>query len=517
MALKFADTAKPMGLFPVAEAEDVELTKKDSTKKSLQAMYDDGELGGNGLPLPIQKDLYLKSSLAGSGDLIWTQRNISELYGVEKVETYPENQMNKNKVFVIENDNPIVIIDPTITTFEELGNLLSGFSGLTIEKVEDPYTSIAYKLTYDSSKSIDVNSGPSTTTGIKCISIKSEGSKKSVAWNGVTEYCGVSYSGIVTLILKGFTAEHTDKVKVFANNVELVTKEYAKTHGGSGGGALSMTKAEWEALDPKPADGTQIIITDDAGEKIITQNFAGTFYIGGYVTSSGKEINFSIPLGIKEKIKSCVCNALKVQVRQNGNYLLGAATGADNVVTIVPSGFWPQEGGVIGVRYSHPEAFPNVVNNDSIGVYCRYDVTVTYENEVAGVVNEDGGIENFLFYHNGEQISWTNPIKCIVEGHVTGDTQYIEFCIPLDKRLRAGQTVTINGLKTNIRQNGKYLVNSYVSGGYDILSNMSVYTCVNGGHFLYVELRTKSGTVPNATNNMECSVQIEAIQMEVKG
>lgn len=79
MALKFGDTAKPMGAFPVAEAVDIEITKSDDSKKSLQAMYDDGELGGGeSLPLPEQADMILVTYENEDGDLNWKQAEISE-------------------------------------------------------------------------------------------------------------------------------------------------------------------------------------------------------------------------------------------------------------------------------------------------------------------------------------------------------------------------------------------------------------------------------------------------------
>ena len=48
MAIKLADTLKPMGDFPAADAVDVEITLLDETKKSIQQAYEDGDLGGGG-------------------------------------------------------------------------------------------------------------------------------------------------------------------------------------------------------------------------------------------------------------------------------------------------------------------------------------------------------------------------------------------------------------------------------------------------------------------------------------
>ncbi len=56
MAIKLADTLKPMGDFPAADASDVEITLLDETKKSIQQAYEDGDLGG----IPAVKNLPTK-------------------------------------------------------------------------------------------------------------------------------------------------------------------------------------------------------------------------------------------------------------------------------------------------------------------------------------------------------------------------------------------------------------------------------------------------------------------------
>lgn len=48
MAVKLADTLKPMADFPAAMAEDINIVKEGNVEKSLQKMYEDGELGGGG-------------------------------------------------------------------------------------------------------------------------------------------------------------------------------------------------------------------------------------------------------------------------------------------------------------------------------------------------------------------------------------------------------------------------------------------------------------------------------------
>ena len=46
MAIKLADTLKPMGDFPAADSADVEITLLNETKKSIQQAYEDGDFGG---------------------------------------------------------------------------------------------------------------------------------------------------------------------------------------------------------------------------------------------------------------------------------------------------------------------------------------------------------------------------------------------------------------------------------------------------------------------------------------
>jgi hypothetical protein len=48
MAIKLADTLAPMADFPAVMGEHLNLVKEDGSEKSLQQMYEDGELGGGG-------------------------------------------------------------------------------------------------------------------------------------------------------------------------------------------------------------------------------------------------------------------------------------------------------------------------------------------------------------------------------------------------------------------------------------------------------------------------------------
>lgn len=46
-------------------------------------------------------------------------------------------------------------------------------------------------------------------------------------------------------------------------NIYNKAKDSLTRVDGGGSGAIAMTMAEWIALNPKPQDGTQIVITDD--------------------------------------------------------------------------------------------------------------------------------------------------------------------------------------------------------------------------------------------------------------
>ncbi|MCQ2209268.1 MAG: hypothetical protein MJZ34_03145 [Paludibacteraceae bacterium] len=100
MAIRVADTIRPMNNqdFPVVEGQYLEMTKSDGTTKRLQAMYDDGELGGglktetlSYLPAEGQTDrIYLIPNKESNkedayDEYVWTQgfdsRILTDNYG----------------------------------------------------------------------------------------------------------------------------------------------------------------------------------------------------------------------------------------------------------------------------------------------------------------------------------------------------------------------------------------------------------------------------------------------------
>lgn len=272
MALKFADTAKPMGVFPVAEAVDIELTKKDDSKKSLQAMYDDGELGGGeGLPLPEQAGMVMMTYENEDGDLDWKQ---SLLKTVEKVDEIPTTF--EDKVYVVDSKAYVLSFDkdsPSLNTEEEEIAFLSQFDGLTW--TTSPYGTtgrLNYNLSFPEGRHLDITYTNST-------GVHKEVVERLVFTNNHLSFRsnGVDRVPISDYQLSWYGSDKASKAQVYASEVELATKEYADTHGA---GAQVYTKAEWDALDPKPADGTQVIITDDTGEQV-----------GDYIISYGQNEN----------------------------------------------------------------------------------------------------------------------------------------------------------------------------------------------------------------------------------
>lgn len=80
MSVKLADTLKPLGDFEVAESQDISIKLKDETSTSIQDAYDDGLLGGSGLPEPESKDkLLLSVENAETSELEWSQVDKSEV------------------------------------------------------------------------------------------------------------------------------------------------------------------------------------------------------------------------------------------------------------------------------------------------------------------------------------------------------------------------------------------------------------------------------------------------------
>lgn len=264
--LKFADTAEAMGNFPVALANGIEITKKDNTKKSLQAMYDDGELGGGeGLPLPEQANMVMITYEKEDGDLDWKQ---SLLKTVEKVDEMPTTF--EDKVYVHSGGTQVkeelLTLNPMIysTTFptEKFEEDIA-----KIDAICDKF-GVTYTITEEGTNVRNVNF---SYDGLFTLSKPEYYVDMPIKYLEFTRVNTAEWYWILHIGTKRvYTKELNDKVylvykeetesQVYASDVELATKEYADTHGA---GAQVYTKAEWDALPVKPAPGTQVIISDD--------------------------------------------------------------------------------------------------------------------------------------------------------------------------------------------------------------------------------------------------------------
>ena len=75
--IKLADTLAPMADFPAVEAKDVALRKADGTEKSIQNMYNDGELGIDGDDYVTKT--YVDAEIAKKADVTSIPSKVSEL------------------------------------------------------------------------------------------------------------------------------------------------------------------------------------------------------------------------------------------------------------------------------------------------------------------------------------------------------------------------------------------------------------------------------------------------------
>lgn len=104
--IKLADTLKPMADFPAAMAEDINIVQADTTQKSLQKMYEDGELGGGGAKID---DTTQSSDTTYSSDKIMTK--IAEIINDDEIEsentTYSAKKINSEITSLISADEEI--------------------------------------------------------------------------------------------------------------------------------------------------------------------------------------------------------------------------------------------------------------------------------------------------------------------------------------------------------------------------------------------------------------------------
>lgn len=297
---------------------------------------------------------------------------------------------------------------------------------------------------------------------------------------------------------------------------------------------MSMTKEEWIMLDPKPKDGTNILITDDYDKTTVikpveieavtvteTVNFSGS--IGeGYVTNSGKDFTFSIPLPISNaKNVKINLQKLQVQIRQDGNYLDGSSESGKDILSKTTPYITNNE---LRFTFKYTSSPTNTKNNSAIAVYVNQGSAIfTYTREKTLELVNYISDSTIMDYKSGDKIKIDNQ-RIIIAGHITADKTCLQFTLPLPKRFRNSPSIIVNTLKANIRRgstgsetSGQYLINtSYVTGGVNLLNTMNINNYQTWENMLYIELKTKSGTIANSVNNVPVSVQLENLDIDIK-
>lgn len=151
MSVKLADTLAPMGEFPVAEGKDIILTKTDGIEKSIQKMYDDGELSGDltqFIGTKTEWDVLSdteKEKYAGK-EVIIIDDNNEETLSVDIIDDYLESA--KNKTYSIDKIKELQVV-----------NLIT--DPYFVEEGKD-HRGVRYTINKD--RSINVSTVKSTTT-----------------------------------------------------------------------------------------------------------------------------------------------------------------------------------------------------------------------------------------------------------------------------------------------------------------------------------------------------------------
>ena len=125
-------------------------------------------------------------------------------------------------------------------------------------------------------------------------------------------------------------------------------------------------------------------------------------------------------------------------------------------------------------------------------------------------------LNDVLYYKSGDTFQLIRSY--IAGGHVTGSGKDIYFTVIVEKNLSKISNITVNTLKTNIRNTaGKYIPQASaasVTGGYDILTDNTLTVTVVKSTSNSIFIRINSTTAyDNTTNNTPVSVQLEALNL----
>lgn len=129
-----------------------------------------------------------------------------------------------------------------------------------------------------------------------------------------------------------------------------------------------------------------------------------------------------------------------------------------------------------------------------------------YENKIGEYVGgKRDTISSEIYYNKGDIITF--PLSINVSGFVTGDSEMLEFSIPLSKSIASDVTnIEISTTAFQIRKSGGgYLINSKYSED----SNIGDYFNIRCFGENYITFRyTASSAISGATNNTPISVEL---------
>lgn len=92
------------------------------------------------------------------------------------------------------------------------------------------------------------------------------------------------------------------------------------------------------------------------------------FVVDGFITGEAKNILFSVPCGKRlDHVTSATLSSETVQIRQNGNYLIGTATtpvelNGTTTITVLKD-IWS-----IQLSYMAPSSISGATNNDTLAI-----------------------------------------------------------------------------------------------------------------------------------------------------
>lgn len=129
------------------------------------------------------------------------------------------------------------------------------------------------------------------------------------------------------------------------------------------------------------------------------------------------------------------------------------------------------------------------------------------QNEESCEVN-GADIYNALFFKANDTLTLDGATVC---GMLSGGSEDINFSIVLPKSM-ANVTPSITELRTNIRHSqGGYVFGSYVSGGYNVLTDSSLSVSINKINDYMLRVIITSTTAFSVTNNTPLAVTLDNV------